>query len=204
LKNYINSTPANTDSINITQLNGLLHYSPNLTSLTIYNASGWSSLSAQLPCLTDLRLIDSYLQVEGLKALIASCRRLIHFELTCSIFAFLLAHAPSTAVEVLGCLAPSKHTLRRLYLQIELYYLQRELVSGWRFMGLKIVGAFSTLQELTVDDRLLDCKAKSDNAALVRLIEDCLALERLHLVRVSNLSVDELTCYAHVVESAQW
>ncbi|KAL6229159.1 hypothetical protein BDW75DRAFT_245991 [Aspergillus navahoensis] len=79
-----NATPANIDSIDSSRLNGLLHCAPNLASLTIYNASGWSSLTAQLPCLTSLRLIDSYLEGAGLKALTASCRRLEDFELVCS------------------------------------------------------------------------------------------------------------------------
>ncbi|KAF4212690.1 hypothetical protein CNMCM8980_000783 [Aspergillus fumigatiaffinis] len=204
LKNYVNTTPANTDSIDISRINGLLHCAPNLASLTIYNASGSSSLTAQLPCLTSLRLIDSYLEGEGLKALTASCRRLMHFELACSIFAFLLPRVPSTAIEVLGCLAPSKHKLRRLLLQIEPYYMHREPVADSRFMGLETLGAFSTLQQLTIDDRLLVRKGKSDDAALVRLIEDCPTLEGLHLVGVSNLSADELACFARAVESGRW
>ncbi|KAL2131693.1 hypothetical protein VTI74DRAFT_4736 [Chaetomium olivicolor] len=197
LKNYVNSTPANIDSIDISRLNGLLHCTLNLASLTIYYASGGSSLTAQLPCLTSLRLIDSFLEGEGLKALTASCRRLVHFELAYSIWSSLLPYSPSTAAEVLGCLAPSKDTLQRLRLQIR----PRD---KWRLMEVETVGAFPALRQLTFDDRVLARKAKSDDAALVRLIEGCPALEGLHLIGIKNLSAGELACFARAVESERW
>ncbi|KAL2127645.1 hypothetical protein VTI74DRAFT_10367 [Chaetomium olivicolor] len=162
----------------ISRLNGLLHCTPTLASLTIHRAQRGCSLTAQLPRLTSLRLIRSFLQAEGLKAFTAGCRRLVHFELVHIDWKFHPTCSPATPAEVLDCLTPSKDTLQRLCLQI---------------MGPYHLGPME-----------VETVANSNDTALVRLVEGCPALAGLYLFGIKILSANELACFARAVESGRW
>lgn len=103
--------------VNIQNLNGLLHNTPNLTELSIDGGYGGSQLTACLPQLRKLNLYVTEVCAEGFRRLVCGSPRLaevlVYRRVLCPAHYMVL---PISPWQVVDALAPARLALRRLVL----------------------------------------------------------------------------------------
>jgi hypothetical protein len=200
--------PSRNRGVSITNLNGLLHSTPNLRALTIEAPSGGTSLTARLENLTTLRLTNSYLCHSGLKQLVRACARLIHVEYKQVTQPWWESYLPVSPAQAFECLAPCRSTLQRLHLAIRMPDLssnsRRESLMRKPYPLLTTLEGFSALRQVAVDIRAIE-RPMRVGEGLTRLLWPCTALEGVFLLGVEEFPAKEFACFARgVVERSQW
>jgi hypothetical protein len=185
---------------NLQSLDGLLHAATGLESLTVERPCGGTSLTARLPRLTTLRLVDSYLCPRGLRLLTQSCPNLAHFELTNHGRHPVESCLPASPAQVLERLAPCRGTLQRLHLAP---WIDPPIRDGRPYPLLTKLGGFTALKQVAVDYWAISPRA--DDEKLARLVWDCPLLEELSLFSVEAFTIQEFAAFAHATAVlCQW
>ncbi|KAK4034449.1 hypothetical protein C8A01DRAFT_39065 [Parachaetomium inaequale] len=166
------------------KLNGLLHTVPNLTSLTINLARGGTSMTARLPNLTTLVLINTHLCARGLHHLTRACTQLVHFELTHDPESPHKRFLPVSPGQVLDCVVPSRHTLQRLCIKTWMPEdNMANTLTQQQFPLLERLGGFPALRLVGVDYRAV-VRRQYEDGALVELLNGLESLQGVVLLGV--------------------
>lgn len=185
--------------IDLSTIGGLLAASPNLKTLTLVGASGWSPgiPVVKLANLTTLTLDESQLCTRGISHMIKCCTNLVnfsyvqvdnsecnphhtrYFDTESAMFRFEKWRSPTA---ILDCLRTFAATLESVEIKFLANFgntipkMKAKIVEGG---FIKTVAGFPVLKSLGISEVVIDRKNNDD--VLVNLIKDCPSLETLDI-----------------------